>query len=113
MTLWRGSCAIHEPIPRGKGVRLGDRPVRRKHLRVLAGFRTQRVKSVGIATPLSRPIPALPEPLLSLCRKRVMDAQVGDNQKELLFRLLDETLQEIDEVDKGRHVRRALVDLEP
>ena len=42
-----------------------------------------------------------------------MDAQVGDNQKELLFRVLDETLHEIDEVDKGRHVRRALVDLEP
>jgi len=33
-----------------------------------------------------------------------MDAQVGDNQKELLFRVLDETLHEIDEVDKGRHV---------
>lgn len=42
-----------------------------------------------------------------------MDAQVGDNQKELLFRVLDETLYEIDEVDKGRHVRRALLDLEP
>jgi hypothetical protein len=42
-----------------------------------------------------------------------MDAQVGDNQKELLFRVLDETLHEIDEVDKGRHIRRALVDLEP
>jgi hypothetical protein len=42
-----------------------------------------------------------------------MDAQVGDNQKELLFRVLDKTLHEIDEVDKGRHVRRALVDLEP
>jgi hypothetical protein len=42
-----------------------------------------------------------------------MDAQVGDNQKELLFRVLDETLHEIDEVDKSRHVRRALVDLEP
>ena len=38
-----------------------------------------------------------------------MEVQVGDNQKELLFRVLDETLHEIDEVDKGRHVRRALL----
>src|ERR1700724_871623 len=36
MTLWRGSCAIHEPVPRSQGVRLGDHLVRSKHLRVLA-----------------------------------------------------------------------------
>ena len=47
----------------------------------------------------------------------VMDAQIVDDQKELLFRVLDESLDEsldeIDEADEDRHVQRALVDLEP
>jgi hypothetical protein len=39
-----------------------------------------------------------------------MDAQIVDDQKNLLLRVLDETLHEIDE---DRHVQRALVEPEP
>jgi hypothetical protein len=40
----------------------------------------------------------------------VMDAQIVDDQKDLLFRVLDETLQKIDE---DRHIQRALVLIRP
>ena len=43
-------------------------------------------------------------------RLGVMDAQIVDDQKNLLLRVLDETLHEIDE---DRHVQRALVEPEP
>jgi hypothetical protein len=39
-----------------------------------------------------------------------MDGQIIDNQKDLLLRVLDETLHEIDE---DRHVQRAFIELEP
>src|SRR5450755_2816404 len=39
-----------------------------------------------------------------------MDAQIVDNQKDLLLRVLDETLHEINE---DRDVQRTLVELEP
>ena len=48
------------------------------------------------------------QPILN--RLGVMDAQIVDDQKDLLLRVLDETLHEVDE---DRDVQRTLVEIEP